>query len=316
MTFRVNLFEDFCELIKDWARRGIASNYLRVSGMARNDKTLPAWINKHAVSAGFEICSQRLSIRPRVVTVSPSFQCPDELRNRFQCLKRHIENGDDLNPYLGNNLTRLGKHDPMLANWGIRHFHTMPVGQRVRGQDDALIFAWLSEDSAYIIAVGTHNDFDNTEYLKDLQNCYPAALGPEINEQGIDVDSSEYKTILSLRLNAAVRINGHVYYSPGGGRNMDGCSTIAYRDAMVLRRRLDAASQVLRDGLYDALRRLVDMNLFKQYEGSVLDIKLNQFDDREIRVVCPRLGLLFSYLDKRQKIAILSDGKDGRDEGR
>lgn len=306
MTFRVNLFDDFCSYIKRWGQQGVLSNKLTISGVCnKTEETVSLWIREHGVSAGFDRCSQIPSSGPREVKMSPSFSCPECARQNFEYLRQHIEAGDDLSPYLGNNVRKLGKHDSMLADWGIWHFHLVPQELRATVNDDYLLFAWMSGDVAYLISVGTHRDLTNTEYLKDLQRNYPAALGPEIDADGIDVDSDEYKRLRAVCVNAAIVINGHVYYCPGGGRNTDGCSTLGYRNAMVLRRRLDRASQILAEGLFDAIKRLMPEERYGAFEKASLDLKLEWFDEREIRVVCPVFGIGFSLLDKENKIALV-----------
>lgn len=284
----------------------MSSNQLTISGLCKKtEEHVSSWIREHGVSAGFDRCSQFVSARPREIKQSPSFLCPECVRQNFEELRRHIADGDDLCPYLGNNLRKLGKPDPMLADWGIWHFHLMPVVLRATVNDDYLLFAWLSGDVAYLIAIGTHEDFANTEYLKDLQRNYPAALGSELDISGIDVDSDEYKRLRKLRINAAIAINGHVYYCPGGGRNADGKSTIGYRNAMIVRRRLDRASKILMEGFSDAIKQLLPEERYKTFENALLDLKLDRFDEREIRVRCPMLGAGFSLLDSEMKIALV-----------
>lgn len=286
------------------------SNQLTISGVCnKTEKTVDLWIREHGVAAGFDRCSQIPLARPREVKMSPSFSCPESVRESFELLKRNIEDGDDLYPYLGNNVRKLGKHDSMLADWGIWHFHLAPKGLRANVDDDYLLFAWLSGDVAYLIAIGTHKDLANTEYLKDFQRNYSEALGSEIDTTGIDIDSNEYRRLRDARVNAAITINGHVYYCPGGGRNADGGSTLGYRNAMVLRRRLDRASQILADGLLDAITKLMPEERYKTFENASLDLKLDRFDEREIRVRCPLLGVGFSLLDSEMKIALVEGCK-------
>lgn len=306
MTFCTNLFDDFCSHIKRWGQRGVLSDKLTISGVCnKTEETVSSWIREHGVSAGFDRFSQIPSSRPRKINLSPSFSCPECVRPSFEQLKLHIEDGDDLCPYLGNNVRKLGKHDSMLADWGIWHFHLVPRELRATVNDDYLLFAWLSGGAAYLITIGTHRDIANTEYLKDLQRNYPVALGSEINVMGVDIDSDEYKKLRAARVNAAIAINGHVYYCPGGGRNADGGSTLGHRNAMIVRRRLDRASQILADGLSDAIKRLMPEERYRSLEDASLDLKLEWFDDREIRVVCPVLGVGFSLLDKEMKIALV-----------
>ena len=53
MTFRVNLFNDFCEHAKQWVRQNVDSGNLRIKNLNRSCAEVADWIDKHAVSAIF-----------------------------------------------------------------------------------------------------------------------------------------------------------------------------------------------------------------------------------------------------------------------
>ena len=305
MTFRVNLFNDFCEHAKQWVRQNVDSGNLRIKNLNRSCAEVADWIDKHAVSAIFEIESQLLAKGPRQVRFSPDFECPADLQADVGNLKNLIEKGEDLSPFLGNNLERPGSHDMMLAKWGVWHLRLKPKGSRRSGRDNNLLFAWFSDTEAYLIAMGKHEDLGNVEYLKALQRNYPQALGPEIDSAGIDVESEAYKEVWCTNVNSALKIKGRSYFCPRGGCAADGTSMLAIRNRMILQRRLENASQLLMAGLGNALKSFLLDEVVEKIDSGVYDVKLHKINGDEIQIDIQQLGIRLSLLDNQGKIAML-----------
>jgi len=302
----IDLFSDYQKRAVQWARHETDAARLKVRGMPKDSVEVDSWLHHHAFSSVMENFHQRISVRPRVVKYCNGFSCPDRLSSDFAALVELMRNGRDLTPYLGNNIRKLGVSDFMLNAWGISHFHFRPFAKRIPGEDNDLLFAYVTTDVVYIIGLGCHGeDFKSTRYLKDLQRDFPESLEQfrVEYEHPLDVDSDEYAKCLAANVNAAVSVNGQAYYFPGA--NADGCSALSYCETIVLHRRLDAASAMMKSGLERGLSMLWPEYHEELMGRDTVSLSLSGMDNGELQMICRELKIEISFRDQSDEMAIL-----------
>lgn len=305
---KVNLFADYQRLASEWARSNALSGNLKIKGVGRQQDRVEPWLQEHSFEAAMENMHQRIEPRPRKVLVCKDFIVPDEHKGQVETILEIARSGGDLTQYLGYNIQKLGASDMMLNIWGISHFHMKPFAQRVPGEDDELLFAHITEDTFYVVGFGGHTDLKDTRFIKTLQRNFPETLQRFRfdNEATIDIDSPDYVKLCESNVNVVVSINGIAYYSPGGGVNTNSNSTTSYCETIVMRRRLDIASKALEQGFLSGLEQLSE-GFVGGIKSSTLNLKLIGFQNNEILVECPELGLTVSYRDRTGEMAVVCE---------
>ncbi len=305
---KVNLFADYQRLASEWARSNALSGNLKIKGVGKQQDRVEPWLQEHSFEAAMENMFQRIVPRPRKVLVCNNFIVPVEHKGEVETILEVARTGGDLTQYLGNNICKLGAPDMMLNIWGISHFHMKPFAQRVRGEDDELLFAHITDDSFYVVGFGGHTDLKDTRFIKILQSNFPETLQRYRfnNAATIDIDSPNYVKLCESNINVLVSINGIAYYSPGGGVNVNRNSTKSYCEIVAMRRRLDGASKALEQGFLNGMDQL-SKGFVGEIKFSTINLKFIGFHNNEILVECPELGLRISYRDGTGEMAVVSE---------
>ncbi len=311
---KVDLFSDYQRLAVEWARSGVYSGNLKIKNIGKQQDFIEPWLRAHSFDASVENMHQRMLPHPRKVYFSNGLEIHDEHTSDVRILIDAVKRGDDLTPFLGNNIRKLGAPDALLNYFGIVHFHLKPLAERIAGQDDNLIFAHVTDDAVYVVGFGNHNDFKNTRFIKALQKDFPETLQQYRfdSEDGIDIDSEECAKMCQDNYNAVVRINGVSYYPPGGGTNLNGNSTIAYCDMIVQHARLDAASEMLRQDFLHDLEKLGRPYAEKAIQTESLSLKLLRILPVGLILECPELEFVVSYRTTNKGLIISGVCGSGR----
>ncbi len=305
---KVNLFADYQRLASEWARSNALSGNLKIKRIGKQQDRVEPWLQEHSFEAAMENMHQRIEPRPRKVLVCKDFIVPDEHKGEVETILDIVRSGGDLTQYLGYNIQKLGASDMMLNIWGISHFHMKPFAQRVGGEDDELLFAHITDDTFFVVGFGGHTDLKDTRFIKTLQRNFPETLQRWRcdDEATIDIDSPAYVTLCETNINAVVSINGVAYYSPGGGVNTNSNSITSYCETVAMRRRLDIASKALKQGFLNGIEQL-SKGYVEKTKFSSINLNFIGFQNNEILVECPELGLKVSYRDSTGEMAVVSE---------
>lgn len=90
--------------------------------------------------------------------------------------------------------------DYMLYDWNVQHFHIEP------GRGNHLLFAYLTASDAYLVRIGTHDDFANLAVLEEIEADWPGLL-PRLRGVSIPTNPTP-KQIADLRKNNVTYVVG------------------------------------------------------------------------------------------------------------
>jgi hypothetical protein len=168
-------------------------------------------------------------------------------------------NGEALWPYTSTRTRKPRFNDDMLNDWGIVHFHlgdTFGANGHVKGTK-ALLFAQISAEDMYLLAVRDHDSFEDRELLNIAICNWPEAferyriIGATIDRtpapssfaasaraKGYSrtvlvhptraVSDEQTKSLRNLGLTATFEAKtGAHYYAPGGGYSCTGTSLVS-----------------------------------------------------------------------------------------
>lgn len=187
--------------------------------------SLPATIDPHELAIKyFNLLHRKVPRRPRTVLFSKEFSCPPMYKKRLLKIKKVIEKGEDITPYLSRNLKKLDYNDFMLNDWGIFHLH---LGKKLESdgfveRTELLLYAIFDENHAYLINVMKHGEWANHVLIEIVHRNWPHIIErwkiKGITSSSLDTTA---KQRIALRKSGAVSLvqmeDGTVYGPPGGG---------------------------------------------------------------------------------------------------
>jgi hypothetical protein len=234
-----------------YARNGVRFSFIgdwfvdaRASLQASGYKNIPT--DDSACSlAFFESKWRRIPIIPRRVELAPEFQVPPHLQSGFAGLRDKLERGDDVTPHMSRGVLDASKTNPFLNDWRIHHFHLgdQPHPKKpgfLKGTKE-LALAWVSDEAAYFIKLGSHgHDVGNATWgdldlLEIVDRRWPDLLTPyELKDWTTD-DRRENEppltpdeVVLTRRFTTIKTLaSGRVILPPGGGNMSAGNSSEA-----------------------------------------------------------------------------------------
>lgn len=96
-------------------------------------------------------------------------------KNKILILKKALEHGSSMRPYLSNRINELYFVDGLLLDWGIHHLHfTSCYSKKKRGND--ILFVAEEDNNIHFITILTHADFYNKDLLRYIYECCPQIL--------------------------------------------------------------------------------------------------------------------------------------------
>lgn len=119
---------------------------------------------------------KQIETRARQVLLSDVLQnCPDSLKADLEAVLLKAQKGEDLSPYLPKDAKKWDYLDGLLNDWGIHHLHFFP--KEARSQDsDYLLFARVTPDKFYAIAVTAHRKWTDPELIEILKRNWPETV--------------------------------------------------------------------------------------------------------------------------------------------
>lgn len=170
---------------------------------------------------------------PRKVKVSSDFVCPKHLRLGYEQLLLEIEQGKDLSPR-GSRKQRDANVfvDKMLADWGVHHLHLgsdyIKKGRNkglVQGNEE-ILFIYVTRETVHVIGVFDHRSWAKEKVLRVVHDNWPELIeayrlpsGVDIAQNQTEVDRLNYR---KSNINTFTKIEGSVYFTPGGGLTCSG----------------------------------------------------------------------------------------------
>lgn len=156
--------------------------------------------------------------KPRNVIECNGFVCPEKFRNGYNALKQDIIQGRQLFPRMSRKIRQIDYSDGMLNDWGITHFHlgTLMCSDGVQCRGEKMIaYAFLTDDTVYMIAIGPHKQWDNRSLLEKLMREHGASITfGKASGNFCDISSNGSLSRIELRkanINLITRINGENY---------------------------------------------------------------------------------------------------------
>jgi hypothetical protein len=128
----------------------------------------------------FNVQKRKITRKPRKVLISREFKCPPEYQAAVNTIIDRAEKGEDLIPYLSTLLLDADYNDSLLNDWDIHHFHLSnlphPRYPQFVERTAPLLFARVTDDCFYLIAVMKHGDWTNKQLLEILHANWPDSL--------------------------------------------------------------------------------------------------------------------------------------------
>jgi len=167
-------FEVIVDFYSDWIQ--MLRKELLAEGYAVDASENPFEVCKKY----FNVQKRRITKKPRKVLISREFKCPLEYQAAVNTIIDRAEKGEDLTPYLSKLLLDADYNDSLLNDWGIHHFHLSnlpdPKNPQFVERTKSLLFARVTNDCFYLIAVMKHGDWTNKQLLEILHANWPDSL--------------------------------------------------------------------------------------------------------------------------------------------
>lgn len=129
--------------------------------------------DKHELLAAYcALKARRVWSNPRRVHTASGLSIPDNLILGFDNLVEKFTNGQDVNCHLSRQVELLDSNDLLYYDWGISHFH---IGTSLESdgfikRTGPLVFAVVKPSDVYIITIGQHGQWANTEMISIIDS--------------------------------------------------------------------------------------------------------------------------------------------------
>lgn len=185
-----------------------------------------------ALVTWFNYQRRRIPVHPRKVVPNPALNCPPDVLQGWEMLKKEISDGADLNPRLSRKIENADYKDGLLYDWGVHHFHlgtvSDPKHPRLIQGTACVLLAIVDESDFYPIDFATHEQWGNLSILEQAITAFPKRF-EQFQVDGVTgIDNPcTGKDIVEMRrrgMNSLVEVAGKVYAPPGMGVTMAGTS--------------------------------------------------------------------------------------------
>jgi len=169
-------------------------------------------------------------------------------------IQRRSEAGRDLNCFLSKKLLDAHFQDKLLFDWGIHHFH-LNVALEASGfsvRSDRLLFARVTEDVLYFIAIGDHQSWADEQLVENLHRNWPDTMRP-FRLNGVlaptqRITQEERAALRQSGIQTFVHTKDDTIYGPiGGGYATDGSSVRVTQDLITLRHYFGELKRIVRE---------------------------------------------------------------------
>lgn len=186
-----------------------------------NDKVMMTYFTK---------CMSFLIPKKYKIHVHNDFICPVEYREGYLQLTDKMRKGENINAHLSRTTKSTEKHDLMLYEWGIYHFHLGSIiendGYMQRTKD--VLYAYIKENDIYIIGIFEHGKWSDKELIEVIHKYYPESIADSKMENVVietHFTTDDRKQLRKAKINMAVQLDdGTCYIGPGWGINGAGTS--------------------------------------------------------------------------------------------
>ena len=125
----------------------------------------------------FNAAQRRLSLRPRLLFVSDTFQCPLEHQDGWNLIQQKVKAGLDLTPHLSKLIDKPEETDPMLNDWGVYHLHLgTDIQNGFARRTGPLLFARVTDEHFYAIGVYSHGAWTESEVVETVHRNWPESV--------------------------------------------------------------------------------------------------------------------------------------------
>ena len=135
-------------------------------------------------------------------------------KSKILKLKRALENGSSMRPYLSNKVNELYSVDGLLLDWGMHHLHfTSCYSKDKRGND--ILFIVEEDEKIHFITILTHADFHNTDLLRYIyENCPEVISGYKlvgVSSPAKALTTSEIRNLRKFDAAYCISFDGNTY---------------------------------------------------------------------------------------------------------
>ena len=224
---------------------GICKRYLRGHEL---DPSVISAVGDRFDVLYFDLLLRSVEAPPRVVREADTLVIPAAFNAAFEDIKRRIELGEALTPYLSKRTSKPGTRDLLLYDWGIHHLHMAP------DRTKELLFARFTDDSAYLVALMDHSSWCDVELIEIILRNWPHLIEPhwlpDVVPPPADWNQQErWKLRAAGALPGVALSNGRFYAAFGGGITTSGHSLKAVRKAARFARSLRRTEKWLYDNV-------------------------------------------------------------------
>ena len=198
----------------------------------------------------FTIARHLITPVPRNVKVAKGFVCPKEYIDGYNQIISEIETGKNLSPRGSRQQKNIDVHvDGMLVDWGVHHLHLgtefIKKGKNkglIQGNKD-IIFVFFTYDCAYVIGIYDHSSWVREDVLLTVKNNWPHLIEPYRINRAVDlsrdVNESDRQLLRKNNINSPIKIDGAIYFGPGGGISCGGIGINEVESANIVLRAVD-----------------------------------------------------------------------------
>lgn len=171
----------------------------------------------------FNAAQRRLSLRPRLLFVSDTFQCPLEHQDGWNLIQQKVKVGLDLTPHLSKLIEKPEETDPMLNDWGVYHLH---LGTEIQNgfarRTGPLLFARVTGEHFYAIGVYSHGAWTESEVVETVHRNWPESVARWVMQgtRGGQLTNEERAALRKKHLNTFFLTKDGTTYGPLGGGMM------------------------------------------------------------------------------------------------
>ncbi|MGJ3349495.1 hypothetical protein AAZR23_08365 [Morganella sp. Je.2.23] len=215
MKINYDLIHDWHELLRDVLKNKYGFDDTAINSLSEEDLSFKVIY--------FE--ERNIISKPRTIYESFVFNCPPDMLDGWNKLKKSIANGDNLTPYLSKGINNLDYQDKMLNEWGIHHFH---LGVNMSGgfieRTGPLLFAFVTEQDFYAINIYKHNDWAEQTILQIIHDNWPQLISGYKVSNGIKtsetITPAQRISLREVNANSCFTVADGTVYMPTGGGSM------------------------------------------------------------------------------------------------
>lgn len=255
MKFKHDFINDWCAILKD-----VLIDHYNFSNTIVNKIS-----NDELPFKLFYFEERMVKQKSRRLYTSSEFNCPVDMVNGWEFLKKKINDGSDLTPHLSKGIKDLDYKDKMLNEWGIYHFHlgTTMEGNFIK-RTGPLLYAFITDQAIYAINIYRHNQWAEDTILQTIHDNWPDLISnykvSDSIKTATTVTPSQRISLRKVNGNAFfTATDGTIYVPTGGGSVASGYNLLTTTKVIKTKsfineigKMLDSPSENLKEKLISA----------------------------------------------------------------